>query len=202
MKHIIDYITESDNSVLANVLNRLTLDHKYTDDKDSKELCNYYGLNKCAFQIEMPRLNKSNKYITLDIIEVKDKNKGTGKRFFTDLCKWADENDRILCLSPTDNFVGFGNLDRLVKLYKKFGFKQNNNTSPRAKNRQEMERKPHSIKECFATPLNTMGMGNPTLPTDTTPGSGDLLSISNKPKKNKFKSLKSYIKRKNKKVKD
>ena len=31
------------------------------------------------------------------------------------------------------------------------------------------------IKEdIFATPANTMGMGNMTLPTDTQPGSGDI----------------------------
>ena len=197
MIHLTEYITESDISVISNVLNRLTLDHKYTDKKDSKELCDYYGLSRCAFQIEMPNRNKSNKYITLDIIEVKNKNKGTGKRFLTDLCKWADENDRILCLSPTDDFVGFGNLDRLVKLYKSFGFVQNDNTSPRSNNRQEMERKPKTAKECFATPMNTMGMGNPTLPTDTTPGSGDLIAIADKPIK-RLKSLKRYIKRKKK----
>ena len=31
------------------------------------------------------------------------------------------------------------------------------------------------IKEdIFATPANTMGMGNPSAPTDTQPGSGDV----------------------------
>lgn len=29
-------------------------------------------------------------------------------------------------------------------------------------------------EEIFATPANTMGMGNPSAPTDTQPGSGDI----------------------------
>lgn len=29
-------------------------------------------------------------------------------------------------------------------------------------------------EEIFATPVNTMGMGNPSAPTDTQPGSGDI----------------------------
>ncbi len=55
------------------------------------------------------------------------------------------------------------------------------------------------MKECcVATPMNTSGMGDPTLPTDTTVGSGDLLTVSNKKKTHKFKSLKHYIKLKQK----
>ena len=60
------------------------------------------------------------------------------------------------------------------------------------------------IIECMdgispATSMNTMGMGNPTMPTDTEVGSGDMLSIS-KPgtvkklkKRKKMKRLKEYV---------
>lgn len=52
----------------------------------------------------------------------------------------------------------------------------------------------------YANPMNTIGMGNPALPTETTVGSGDLLTIDNK--KRKFNRIKKYIKRKNKKVRN
>lgn len=48
----------------------------------------------------------------------------------------------------------------------------------------------------YANPMNTIGMGNPALPSDNTPGSGDLLAVCDKPKKKKKKSFKQYIKQK------
>lgn len=48
-----------------------------------------------------------------------------------------------------------------------------------------------SIVECeFATGMNTTGMGDVTLPSETEPGSGDMPVV----KKRKMKSLKEYIK--------
>lgn len=52
-----------------------------------------------------------------------------------------------------------------------------------------------SLKECvaaaLATPMNTMGMGGITFPTETTPGSGDIPNAGEKPKKKKkFKRYK------------
>jgi len=56
-----------------------------------------------------------------------------------------------------------------------------------------------SLKECVAaaltTPMNTMGMGGITAPTDTTPGSGDIPMGISKPSK---QNLKDYIKKKKK----
>lgn len=50
----------------------------------------------------------------------------------------------------------------------------------------------------FATPANTMGMGDPVAPTDTAPGSGDAIAVSKErpKKKKKMTSLKKYLKRK------
>ena len=47
-----------------------------------------------------------------------------------------------------------------------------------------------AIQECIATPSSTLGMGNPTMPTDTEVGSGDT-----------FQPLSSYVKKKLKKKK-
>ncbi len=59
------------------------------------------------------------------------------------------------------------------------------------------------MNECcspFATPLNTTGMGNVTMPTDGEVGSGDMVVM--KPKKKKMMSLKDYIlKNKNHQIK-
>ena len=50
----------------------------------------------------------------------------------------------------------------------------------------------------FATPANTMGMGDPVAPTDTSVGSGDAIAVSKErpKKKKKMTSLKKYLKRK------
>lgn len=47
-------------------------------------------------------------------------------------------------------------------------------------------------EEIFATPANTMGMGNISFPTETQPGSGDIPNAGwdNKKRKKKFKRYK------------
>lgn len=54
----------------------------------------------------------------------------------------------------------------------------------------------------FATPANTVGMGNPIAPGETgETGSGDIFMADkqkDKPKKRKMKSLKDYLKEKKK----
>lgn len=51
------------------------------------------------------------------------------------------------------------------------------------------------LKECNATPMNTIGMGNPSMPTDDAPGSGDALCfINNKKKRVKKNNLTLYKK--------
>lgn len=47
----------------------------------------------------------------------------------------------------------------------------------------------------FSTPCNTTGCGNPTLPTETECGSGDMFVPVEK-KKKKLKSLKDYLNKK------
>lgn len=57
----------------------------------------------------------------------------------------------------------------------------------------------NNIKECeYATPMNTLGMGNVQLPTDTNVGS-EPLSINPKRKKKRLNNLKDYIKKHTKK---
>jgi hypothetical protein len=52
------------------------------------------------------------------------------------------------------------------------------------------------LEELFATPANTMGMGNPSAPTDTQPGSGDTLSLCLKFNPKKKIKIKSKINKK------
>lgn len=49
----------------------------------------------------------------------------------------------------------------------------------------------------FATPASTTGMGNPTAPTDTAVGSGDIptVAVETPKKKKKMKSLTDYLKK-------
>ena len=50
----------------------------------------------------------------------------------------------------------------------------------------------------FATPANTTGMGNPSLPSETSSeiGSGDVFAKAEQKPKKKMKSLKDYLKNK------
>lgn len=46
----------------------------------------------------------------------------------------------------------------------------------------------------FTTPAVTTGMGNPSAPTETNTGSGDIFVKPNQKSKKKMKSLKDYLK--------
>lgn len=47
----------------------------------------------------------------------------------------------------------------------------------------------------FTTSAATTGMGNPSAPSETNIGSGDTITVCEKPKKKKMKSLKDYLKK-------
>lgn len=61
--------------------------------------------------------------ISIDLIIVKDKNSGYGTKLMQDICDYADKTDKIIILSPSDEFGG--NKKRLIEFYKRFGFVEN-----------------------------------------------------------------------------
>lgn len=64
----------------------------------------------------------SNK-ISIDLIITKEKNSGYGTKLMQDICDYADKNNKIVILTPSDEFGG--NKKRLIEFYKRFGFVEN-----------------------------------------------------------------------------
>ena len=57
------------------------------------------------------------------IIDPKLRNSGVGTNIMLDLIKYADNNKKIITLTPSSDFGG--NKNKLVQFYKRFGFKLN-----------------------------------------------------------------------------
>jgi GNAT superfamily N-acetyltransferase len=68
---------------------------------------------------------EDSKSLKLSRIVIKDefKNRGIGSDIMNDLITYADDNKKIVTLTPSSDFGG--NKNRLVQFYKKFGFKPN-----------------------------------------------------------------------------
>lgn len=68
---------------------------------------------------------EDSKSLKLSRIVIKDefKNRGIGTDIMNDLIIYADDNKKIVTLTPSSDFGG--NKNRLVQFYKKFGFKPN-----------------------------------------------------------------------------
>lgn len=103
---------------LKELLDSLNIDKPMTNTNDTSSICKEYGLSKLEFSI-----NKRNTdVINVDMIE--SAKPGSGTSTMKDICKYADDNNKILALSPTAQFVGEKNYVRLVNFYKKFGFRE------------------------------------------------------------------------------
>lgn len=79
--------------------------------------------NKYISNIEIYNVYEFNDKISIDLIKVKDKNKGTGSNIMKDLCSYADKSNKTIILTPSDEFGSDKNA--LIKFYKKFGFVEN-----------------------------------------------------------------------------
>jgi ribosomal protein S18 acetylase RimI-like enzyme len=64
--------------------------------------------------------------LTLDTIVIPKsfRNQGMGTKIMEMVCEYADEVNKPLFLTPSTSY-GATSVDRLVKFYKKFGFKRN-----------------------------------------------------------------------------
>ena len=91
---------------------------------NSDEATNLVKLIDPTIGISCSAFNRNNKnYVGLDLIVVpKMKRKqGLGSKSLEMLSNWADTNNIILYLSPSNSF-GATSTSRLVKFYKRFGF--------------------------------------------------------------------------------
>lgn len=82
--------------------------------------------------------------ISIDLIVAKEKNSGFGSKLMKDICNYADKENKIIILTPSDEF-GSSKGD-LIKFYKKFGFVENDGENKIFGIFEEMYRKPKSQK--------------------------------------------------------
>jgi Zn-dependent M32 family carboxypeptidase len=80
--------------------------------------------------------------ISIDLIITKEKNTGAGTKLMTDICEYADKNNKIIILSPSDEFGG--NKKRLIEFYKRFGFVENKGKNKEFEIFESMYRLPKS----------------------------------------------------------
>lgn len=97
--------------------------------------------NKYISNIEIYNVYEFDDKISIDLIKVKDKNKGTGTNIMKDLCSYADKNNKIIILTPSDEFGS--NKNELIKFYKKFGFVENKDENKIFGIFEEMYREPN-----------------------------------------------------------
>ena len=118
MREIKEYILEH-ISIIEKVVSNLDTKHYFTNDYESKLLCDEYNLDAIVLRLD-DKFHNNLDYISIDIIKAKRRNKGYGTKFLNDLCRYADNNNKILTLTPVEYF----NVDKstLIEFYKKFGF--------------------------------------------------------------------------------
>ena len=135
MKTLISYIFENVNKTLYEFMNKLDKDKVIFADEHIK---NEYNIKELSIS---KTLSNDDNYITLDKIIMSSKGNGLGSKFMRDLCYWADDNQKIICLTPSDTF-GASSVNRLKKFYKKFGFIDNKGSNTDYKHKEAMYRKP------------------------------------------------------------
>ena len=105
--------------------------------------------------IEKILINKYGEYLKgLDIYEKEDslvlsrivinddaRESGIGSKVMTDLVSYADENNKIIALTPSEDFGGLKS--RLITFYKRFGFVPNSGRNKNYEFRDTMIREPH-----------------------------------------------------------
>ena len=89
---------------------------------DLDEIGRMYHLSKLRLSIDREQYRN---VISVDFIHTKEQGKGYGTEIMTDLCKWADEHKKILCLTPEPEWES--TQEQLDKFYSKFGFVENDN---------------------------------------------------------------------------
>lgn len=67
--------------------------------------------------------NKNSLKLARIVVKPEYKNNGIGTKIMERLTKYADENSKIISLTPASDFGG--NKNRLIQFYKRFGFKLN-----------------------------------------------------------------------------
>lgn len=82
-------------------------------------------------------------YLTGFIVPYTMRGQGVGSAFMNDLTKIADDNGWKITLTPSDSYGG--NVNRLKKFYKEFGFVENKGQDRDFSHREDMYRDPKGV---------------------------------------------------------
>lgn len=116
------------------------------DNSDLKELTKEYSDKGVKISLSV----RPDRIVVNSLNVPKEKrNQGIGTSFMEALCKIADEDGKVMFLTPSKDF-GATSVDRLVKFYSRFGFKSNKGKTIDFTSRDTMKREPKTIvKEEF-----------------------------------------------------
>ncbi len=87
---------------------------------DKDEVGKIYHLSKLRLSIDREQYRN---VISVDFIHTEVQGKGYGTEIMSDLCKWADEHKKVLCLTPEPEWES--TQEQLDRFYSKFGFVEN-----------------------------------------------------------------------------
>lgn len=113
------------------------------DELDTKKVIFENDAVAREYDVEELTISRMNdgRHVILNKIVIKNKNNGNGTRFLEDLCRYCDDNDKILCVTPDTTF-GASSVSRLKTFYKKFGFIENKGKHQDFTHREAMYRLP------------------------------------------------------------
>ncbi len=98
--------------------------------------------NKYRDVIEKLFIFETGNGLELNIIRIEHskRNKGWASKIMEDLIEYADQNTKIIHLTPTDDFGS--DVDKLINFYKGFGFVENRGGNRNTKIKDSMYRHP------------------------------------------------------------
>ena len=90
-----------------------------------KENTSFINNIKSKYKNKFSKINiyEFDNKISIDLIVASEKNTGAGTSLMQDICDYADKENKIIILSPSDEFGG--SKKRLIEFYKRFGFVEN-----------------------------------------------------------------------------
>lgn len=99
---------------------------------------------KKKYQSDFSKINiyEFDNKISIDLIVAKEKNTGAGTKLMQEICDYADKENKIIILIPSDEFGG--NKKRLIDFYKRFGFVENKGKNKIFEIFESMYREPRS----------------------------------------------------------
>lgn len=109
-----------------------------------RENTSFINYTKKKYKDDFSKINiyEFDNKISIDLIVAREANNGAGTRLMQEICDYADKENKIIILSPSDEFGG--NKKRLVEFYKRFGFVENKGKNKIFEIFESMYREPKS----------------------------------------------------------